>query len=447
LRRRARLGVAPRVPAEPPRAVLLDSALHDAVAGRVGGHVDGVRGRALGGGVGARDPAARAHARPRGRRPAVPGPPVPPDLTARMAAVRLERLTKRFGADTAAVRDLTLEIRHGELLSLLGPSGCGKTTTLRLLAGFLAPDAGEIWLGDRRLSSPRETVPPERRGMSMLFQSYAVWPHKTVAENVVYGLKFRGVPRADWPARLRAALALVRLEGFADRYPGELSGGQQQRVALARALVVEPAILLLDEPLSNLDAHLREEMRFEIRRVHEALQITTVYVTHDQAEAMVTSDRIAVMNAGRVEQAGTPSEVYERPATAFVAGFIGRTNLLRGRIAADGRVHCEGGVEVVTMVGPEHAPGTAVAVSIRPHTVTLAPLPAAPPDTRADGAGPNVFTGRVIRASYFGDAMDYQVAIGGNNCTLRAAGVPEIQLAVGQTVLVRIAPERCVLVQ
>src|SRR5215813_7571540 len=320
-----------------------------------------------------------------------------------MAAVRLVALTKRYGEDVAAVRDLTLEIRHGELLSLLGPSGCGKTTTLRLIAGFLAPDVGEIWLGDRRLSAAGETVPPERRGMSMLFQSYAVWPHKTVAENVTYGLKFRAVPRAEWSRRLRDALALVRLEGLADRYPAALSGGQQQRVALARALVVEPAILLLDEPLSNLDAHLREEMRFEIRRLHEAAHITTVYVTHDQAEAMVTSDRIAVMNVGRVEQVGTPAEVYERPATAFVAGFIGRTNLLRGRIAADGRVTCEGGLDLRAGGGPEHALGTAVAVSIRPHTVTLAPLPAAPPHPRADGAGPNVFTGRVIRASYFGD--------------------------------------------
>ena len=214
--------------------------------------------------------------------------------------------------------------------------------------------------------------------MSMLFQSYAVWPHKTVAENVTYGLKFRAVPRAEWPRRLREALALVRLEGFADRYPGELSGGQQQRVALARALIVEPTILLLDEPLSNLDAHLREEMRFEIRRVHEALKITTVYVTHDQAEAMVTSDRIAVMNAGRLEQVGTPAEIYERPATAFVAGFIGRTNLLQGRVAAGGRVACDGGLELIAAVGPEDPAGTAVSVSIRPHKIALARRPATP---------------------------------------------------------------------
>jgi iron(III) transport system ATP-binding protein len=365
-----------------------------------------------------------------------------------MAGVRLLALTKRYGEDVAAVRDLTLEIRHGELLSLLGPSGCGKTTTLRLIAGFLVPDAGEIWLGDRRLASPGAAVPPERRGMSMLFQSYAVWPHKTVAENVIYGLKFRDVARAEWPRRLQEALTLVRLEGFADRYPGELSGGQQQRVALARALVVEPATLLLDEPLSNLDAHLREEMRFEIRRVHEALKITTVYVTHDQAEAMVTSDRIAVMNAGSVEQVGTPAEIYERPATAFVAGFIGRTNLLRGRVAADGRVACDGGLELIAADGPEHQAGTVVSVSIRPHKIALAPAAAdAAPGTTVERAPRNVFPGTIARAAYFGDAMDYQVAITETAATLRVAAAPEPRFTVGQAVVVQIEPRACILVR
>jgi iron(III) transport system ATP-binding protein len=364
-----------------------------------------------------------------------------------VSLLRLDGVTKRFDQQEApAVHALSLAVEPGEILALLGPSGCGKTTTLRLIAGFLAPDAGEIWLGDRRLSSPGATVPPERRGISMLFQSYAVWPHKTVAENVTYGLKFRAVPRAEWPRRLRDALTLVRLEGFADRYPGELSGGQQQRVALARALVVEPATLLLDEPLSNLDAHLREEMRFEIRRLHEAMQITTVYVTHDQAEAMVTSDRIAVMNAGRVEQVGTPVEVYERPATAFVAGFIGRTNLLQARITAAGRVACEGGLDLATGAGPEHVPGETIAVSIRPHTVVLAPATGAAAPAAGD-ARLNVFTGSVTRASYFGDAMDYQVAIDGTASTLRVAGAPEPRFTVGQTVVVRIEPRSCILVR
>jgi iron(III) transport system ATP-binding protein len=361
-----------------------------------------------------------------------------------VASVRLDGVTKRFGEGVAAVHALSLEVRHGELLSLLGPSGCGKTTTLRLIAGFLEPDAGEIWLGDRRLSSPQHTVPPERRGMSMLFQSYAVWPHKTVAENVAYGLKFRDVPRSDWGRRVKEALALVRLDAFADRYPGELSGGQQQRVALARALVVEPAILLLDEPLSNLDAHLREEMRFEIRRIHDRFHITTVYVTHE-AEAMVTSDRIAVMRAGGVEQVGAPDEIYERPATAFVAGFIGRTNLLPGRLGTDGWVECEGGLRLATAAGPEHRPGETVTVSIRPHTIALA----LDGEAEAPGGGHrlNRLAGTVTRAIYFGDAMDYQVALTGSPVVLRVAGAPEPRFEVGRPVTIRIEARRCILVR
>ena len=364
-----------------------------------------------------------------------------------MATVRLNGLTKRFGENVAAVRDLTLEVQHGELVSLLGPSGCGKTTTLRLIAGFLEPDAGEIWVGEQCLSSAGQSVPPERRGMGMIFQSYAVWPHKTVTENVAYGLKFRQAARGDLEKRVKDALALVRLEAFADRYPGELSGGQQQRVALARALVVEPAILLLDEPLSNLDANLREEMRFEIRRLHDAFQITTIYVTHDQAEAMVTSDRIAVMNTGRIEQVGTPEEVYERPATAFVAGFIGRANLLKGRVAGDGVVECEGEVRLLTAAGPEHRRGEEVTVSIRPHRIALSPdRGAAPGDGPMPGGRVNLFRGTVSRAIYFGDAMDYQVALAGADCTLRVAGDPDRRFAVGQAVTVRVEAERCVLV-
>jgi iron(III) transport system ATP-binding protein len=365
-----------------------------------------------------------------------------------LATVRLEGVTKRFGQGVAAVRDLTLEVRHGELVSLLGPSGCGKTTTLRLIAGFLEPDAGEIWLGDRCLASARQSVPPERRGMSMLFQSYAVWPHKTVAANVAYGLRFRNVPKAEWERRVKDALALVRLEAFADRYPGELSGGQQQRVALARALVVEPATLLLDEPLSNLDANLREEMRFEIRRLHETFQITTVYVTHDQGEAMVTSDRIAVMKAGRIEQMGTPEDVYERPATAFVAAFVGRTNLLAGTLVEDGGVvECGGGLRLRASAGPAHRRG-GVTLSVRPHTITLAPrgdrAPAEPPG--GDG-GVNHLAGTVTRAIYFGSAMDYLVTLDGCGITLRVTGHPDQRLAVGQPVIVRIAVDRCILVQ
>src|SRR6201993_230714 len=257
-----------------------------------------------------------------------------------MATVSLQGLTKKF-TGMAAGDDLQLEIGDGEFVSLLGPSGCGKTTTLRLIAGFLQPDAGEIRVGHEVISSASLMVPPERRAMSMIFQSYAVWPHMTVSQNVAYGLKFKKLSRHECDQKVTRFLRLVRLDALKDRYPAELSGGQQQRVALARALVVEPQILLMDEPLSNLDANLREEMRFEIRRLHEEFAITTVYVTHDQAEAMVTSDRIAVMNHGRIEQVDDPHALYTRPRTRFVAGFIGRTNFIAGtcngaRIEFDG---------------------------------------------------------------------------------------------------------------
>jgi iron(III) transport system ATP-binding protein len=358
-----------------------------------------------------------------------------------MASVVLKGLTKRFGPEVAAVRDLDLDVRHGELLSLLGPSGCGKTTTLRLIAGFLEPDAGEIRVGDRRLSGPGHAVPPERRGMSMIFQSYAVWPHRTVAENVGYGLKFRDVPRDDAAKRVREALTLVRLDGLAERYPGELSGGQQQRVALARALVVEPEILLLDEPLSNLDAHLREEMRFEIRRLHEALSITTVYVTHDQAEAMVTSDRIAVMREGRLEQVGTARDVYERPATAFVAGFIGRANLLRGRLEADGHVRIGEGLRLRVAEARSFPAGADVAVSVRPHRITALPEAAA---TGARDRGWTIWTGTVARVVYFGDALDLQVAVPEGGPVLRLLAAPDAGLTVGQAVSLGIPADACV---
>ena len=362
-----------------------------------------------------------------------------------MAAVGLRGLTKRFGPETAAVDDLTLEVRDGEVVSLLGPSGCGKTTTLRLVAGFLEPDGGEIWVGDRRLSGGGATVPPERRGMSMIFQSYAVWPHRTVAENVGYGLKFRAVARPDAARRVREALARVRLEALAERYPGELSGGQQQRVALARALVVEPEILLLDEPLSNLDANLREEMRFEIRRLHEELHLTTLYVTHDQAEAMVTSDRIAVMRQGKLEQLGTAREIYERPRTVFVAGFVGRTNLLPGVLDGETTVRVGAGLalRVTATAGLGH--GAAVVVSVRPHRILVSGDPAALPGLRERGW--NLLEGRVSRAVYFGDALDVQVALRDGGPTLRLASLPEAGLTVDQPVTLALAPDACVLLR
>ena len=239
-------------------------------------------------------------------------------------ALRLAGIEKRYGT-TVAVAAVDLEVRQGEFLTLLGPSGCGKTTTLGLIAGFFAPSAGEIFLKGR----PVAGLPPFKRDIGVVFQDYALFPHMTAGENVAFGLRMRGLPKEEIRTRVDEALELVQLRGLAHRRPLELSGGQRQRVALARALVIRPTVLLLDEPLSNLDLKLREEMRVEIAGLQRRLRITTVFVTHDQGEALVMSDRIAVMNAGRIEQLGTPAEIYEKPATRFVAEFIGRMNFLR----------------------------------------------------------------------------------------------------------------------
>jgi iron(III) transport system ATP-binding protein len=349
-----------------------------------------------------------------------------------MPGVSLRALTHRYG-DVAAVDQLSLEVKPGELVALLGPSGCGKTTTLRLVAGFLAPEAGEIWVGERCLSSPAAVVPPERRRMAMIFQSYALWPHMTVAQNVGYGLRFkRELSRVDRDRRVAELLRVVQLAGYESRYPGELSGGQQQRVAVARALVVEPEILLLDEPLSNLDANLREEMRFEIRRLHETFGITTLYVTHDQAEAMVISDRIAVLERGRVVQVGTPDEVFLAPRTRFVAEFIGRTNLLEAIVmgpdlVAHGRLRLRVG-------GARLTPGTRVTVSIRPHDVLIGEAP----------AGANSVRGTVRRASFLGDGVDYHVQVADSDLVLRVAGAAAPRRRVGETVGLSIDPSACV---
>jgi ABC-type Fe3+/spermidine/putrescine transport system ATPase subunit len=238
--------------------------------------------------------------------------------------VALEHLGKSFGPGAPAVDDVSFEIKPGEMFFLLGPSGCGKTTVLRMVAGFVAPDAGEILFDGRRMND----VPAQNRQTAMVFQSYAIWPHLTVYENVAYGLRVQKLSGAEIDARVREVLRLARLEALAPRKPAQLSGGEQQRVALARALAVKPGIILLDEPLSNLDARLRLDLREELRRVHLETKIACLYVTHDQDEAMSLADRLAVMNKGRVEQIGTPREVYERPASEFVARFMGETNWL-----------------------------------------------------------------------------------------------------------------------
>ncbi|HXF88454.1 MAG TPA: ABC transporter ATP-binding protein [Xanthobacteraceae bacterium] len=347
-----------------------------------------------------------------------------------MASVELRGLTKNFGSLTV-VNNVSLTIEHGTLVCLLGPSGCGKTTTLRLIAGFLEPTAGEIRVGDRVVSTPQRTLPPERRNMSMIFQSYALWPHMTVTENIIYGLKLRKVDDETIRRKLKAILDTTRLAPLADRYPGELSGGQQQRVALARALIVEPETLLLDEPLSNLDANLREEMRFEVRRLHDEYRYTTVYVTHDQAEAMTTADVIAVMNAGRIEQAGSPQEIYDRPRSQFVARFIGMSNVIKGK-TINGNSLAFAGIQL-RVNGGMLSPGEG-AVSIRQHQIRLLPKEPAAKD--------NVVEARVVRQVFLGSSRDYMVEVA-DGTQLRVITSPADDIPQGSAVWLHLPPEHC----
>lgn len=348
-----------------------------------------------------------------------------------MASVELRGLTKRFGS-LAVVDNVSLRIDHGQLVCLLGPSGCGKTTTLRLIAGFLEPSEGEINVGDRIVSSTARTLPPEQRKMSMIFQSYALWPHMTVAENILYGLRLRKVPRETMAKKLKEILQTTRLEPLAQRYPGELSGGQQQRVALARALIVEPETLLLDEPLSNLDANLREEMRFEIRRLHDQYRYTTVYVTHDQSEAMTTADLIAVMNAGKIDQLGTPEDIYDRPQSEFVARFIGASNVINGTARDHDHISFSGATLQVS--GARLDPGAPAVVAIRQHDIQLSTQP---PQTSA-----NAVKAIVTRQVFLGASRDYMVETN-DGTTLRIVTSTENAVPRGTEVWLTLPPERC----
>lgn len=349
-----------------------------------------------------------------------------------MGFLELKGLTKRYGS-AAVVKDVSLSVEKGQLVCLLGPSGCGKTTTLRLIAGFVEPDEGEISVGGRRVSAPGASEAPERRNMSMIFQSYALWPHMTVYDNVAYGLKLRGLSRADMQQRADTILAATKLSQLAQRYPGELSGGQQQRVSLARALVVEPETLLLDEPLSNLDANLREEMRFEIRRLHDKFRYTTVYVTHDQSEAMTAADMIVVMNQGVIEQAGTPEDIYQRPRTEFVARFIGGTNIFRG--AWDKRDGVAAGNGLLLRCGSgDFAQQGDTAVSVRQHDVQLA--------TSRPGGDTNSVQGTVARQIYLGSHRDYLVNLPDGE-SVRALAPAHVSIPPGETVWLHLPPEHC----
>ena len=322
-----------------------------------------------------------------------------------MSRLVLRQIGRTFGGVTA-VDDFNLALEEGELVSLLGPSGCGKTTTLRMIAGFMAPTAGTIEVDGQVISSPASVLPPERRGMSMIFQSYAIWPNMTVGENIGFGLKVRKLSADEIRRRVDEILEVVQMGSLRDRYPAELSGGQQQRVALARSIVVKPALLLLDEPLSNLDANLREEMRFEIRRLHDEFKIAMVYVTHDQAEAMVTSDRIVVMNKGRIEQIDAPYALYTRPLTRFVAGFIGRSNFLQG---SSGSGTVDFGAFAVPMdeLRSDGALPDRVVVSLRPQSIHLTPHEPAVAEGHCRARG------TIQRRAYLGEYWDYHVALQG----------------------------------
>jgi spermidine/putrescine transport system ATP-binding protein len=319
--------------------------------------------------------------------------------------VRLVELTKRF-RELVAVDRVSLDIGSGEFFSLLGPSGCGKTTTLRMIGGFEIPSSGRVELRGRDITGE----PPERRPVNMVFQSYALFPHLNVFDNVAFGLRRRRVPDAEVRTRVGAALELVRLTGFDRRPPDQLSGGQQQRVALARALVCEPTVLLLDEPLGALDLKLRRQLQVELKRVQLEIGITFIYVTHDQEEALALSDRIAVMNRGRVEQLGTPEELYDRPVTRFVADFIGTSNLLSGEVES-----AQAGSTVVRLATGERCrlalnglgAGRAVDLSLRPEAVRLQPADETAP-TPGDGEGITV-RGRVLQSAYLGTAISHRI--------------------------------------
>ena len=323
-----------------------------------------------------------------------------------MTHVELKSLRKTYGK-TIAVDEVDLDVEKGEFLTLLGPSGCGKTTTLRMVAGLIEPTDGEIWVGGRLLSSADRTlVPPEKRNMGMVFQSFAVWPHMKVFDNVAFPLHNLKMARDEIGKKVEQALTLVKLAGLQDRYPGNLSGGQQQRVALARALAVQPDILLFDEPLSNLDAKLREEMRFELKEIQRKIGVTSLYVTHDQAEAMAISDRIVVMSEGKIKQIGRPNEIYDNPQDAFTAEFIGLANHLPGKVT---------GEKVVTLAGQQELEingriterlGAEILASIRPHNIKIKKLHGEGKSAR------NELSGVVEKVSYLGDRVDYRVLVG-----------------------------------
>jgi ABC-type Fe3+/spermidine/putrescine transport system ATPase subunit len=348
--------------------------------------------------------------------------------------IELRNVTKRYGP-IVANDHINLGIRRGELMTLLGPSGCGKTTALRCITGHNIPDEGRVFIDGKDVTD----VPTYRRELGMVFQNFALFPHMTVFDNVGFPLMIRRMDRAERGERVMEALKLIRMEGYERHYPRQISGGQQQRVGLARALVYRPKVLLLDEPLSNLDAKLREEMRFEIRYLIDRLKITAVYVTHDQAEALALSDRVSVMNAGHIEQVGTPDEIYDFPQSRFVADFIGLSDFLAGTVSA---VHMEEATAAVTVDGleihvsatPEMSPGRDVLLFIRPNDVELLPA--------AHESGMNIFEGVVDKMTYLGDRSDYRIVVG-ESLELRVQTDGKVRFDEGENVKVHLPIPHC----
>jgi spermidine/putrescine transport system ATP-binding protein len=352
-------------------------------------------------------------------------------------SVELRGIFKRFGG-VAAVDGVSLSVKAGEFLTLLGPSGCGKTTTLRIVAGFERPSGGEVLIDGRPVTS----LPPNRRNVNTVFQNYALFPHMNAAQNIGFGLRMKRLRRTEIDRRVEEALAMVRLEGLGRRRPSQLSGGQQQRVALARALINRPAVLLLDEPLGALDLKLRRAMQIELKHLNKSVGITFIYVTHDQEEALTMSDRIAVMNRGRVLQLGTAQEIYETPSTRFVADFIGESNFLDGHLdsldegLATVTIGALGSIAARAAVAPP--PGTPVSVAIRPERITLEPAaaPAAP-------AAGNCLEGRLTEAVYAGSTIQYAIDVGEGRALLVRAANLGAPIEPGSTVHLRWSPRDC----
>jgi iron(III) transport system ATP-binding protein len=358
-----------------------------------------------------------------------------------MDGIVIENLSKYYGS-LAVVKNVNLEIADTQFVTLLGPSGCGKTTTLRLIAGFLKPDTGTIRVGGAILSSKEAVLPPEKRGMGMVFQTYAIWPHLTVYQNVVFGLEVRRVSKQDASKKVAEALDMVHLTGLEDRYPNQLSGGQQQRVALARSLVMEPHILLLDEPLSHLDAKLRERMRWELKELQRRTAITFVYVTHDQSEAMALSDRIAVMHMGELVQYGSPREIYAHPANRTVADFMGLVNLVPGHVLGgvgnDGVVALGGDHRLRLPIPAGIREGMTVQVAIRPENIALTGSPG------RDVA--DLLPVRVVASTFLGNLADYQVDLN-DGTRLRVQSHPLEIYDVGQRIYARLDGSQCTVFQ